>query len=171
MGLDVRCPACRAVFYAGGSGAPVDCPACGNRVADPAAAAAPAADSGAAAPSRVIPDLVRACPSCGERYPGSKLRCPGCGTGYAVAKAQKEAETRGETLPLEREAMRRGVLGGVVLLGIAAAWFFIGLAFDRVFIIHPAILAITGIGALVKGFATGNYGGENPPQRRGGRRR
>lgn len=59
----------------------------------------------------------------------------------------------------EKRGMKKGVLGGVIMLAIAAAWFFIGLAADRIFY-YPPVLAIIGIISIFKGLAEGNMTGE-----------
>lgn len=47
-----------------------------------------------------------------------------------------------------------GVVGGVLMMVIAAVWFFVGRAADRIFI-YPPILFCIGIISMVKGFTGG----------------
>jgi hypothetical protein len=51
---------------------------------------------------------------------------------------------------LERKAISMGVVGGIIMIVVAAVWFFAGLAAGYVFF-YPPILAVIGIYAIVKG--------------------
>ena len=55
--------------------------------------------------------------------------------------------------------MKKGVLGGLILILIAVVWFFGGLAIDRIFY-YPPVLLIIGIVAIIKGVLEDNLAGE-----------
>lgn len=59
----------------------------------------------------------------------------------------------------EKKGIEMGVIGGILMMGIAAIWFFGGLACDRVFF-YPPILFIIGLYAFFKGLTKGNISGE-----------
>jgi predicted DNA-binding protein (UPF0251 family) len=59
----------------------------------------------------------------------------------------------------EQKGLRKGVLGGVLMMVIAAVWFIGGLAADRIFF-YPPVLFIIGLVGLVKGIIEGNINGE-----------
>lgn len=75
-----------------------------------------------------------------------------------LARQQHEEKEKGFFAP-EQKGMKKGVLGGLVMILIAVAWFFGGLAVDRIFF-YPPVLLIIGVVALVKGAAEGNLAGE-----------
>lgn len=58
----------------------------------------------------------------------------------------------------ERAGISKGVVGGIVMMAIAAVWFFAGLAAGYLFY-YPPILFLIGVFALIKGLATGNVAG------------
>jgi len=164
MGKDIRCPHCNETFFAGGAEPPGECPACGKglALAAPAPAFKPAVKP---AKGAAMPTANKTCPSCSTPYPVSERKCPACGVSYRVAKGAQEEET-GSFAP-EKAGVKKGVLGGVIMIAIAAIWFFAGLAADRIFF-YPPVLAVIGIYSVIKGLATGNLAGEKkPPLRRG----
>jgi hypothetical protein len=55
--------------------------------------------------------------------------------------------------------MKKGVLGGMIMILIALVWFFGGLAVDRIFF-YPPVLLIIGVVAIIKGINEGNLAGE-----------
>lgn len=59
----------------------------------------------------------------------------------------------------EKRGIDKGVLGGLVMMGIAAAWFFLGLKANRIFF-YPPVLFLMGLYAFFKGLMTGNMSGE-----------
>jgi hypothetical protein len=112
--------------------------------------------------------LKKTCPACGVQYPGEETRCPECGTSYRAAKQAQKDAAEGAAFAPEKAGIRAGVLGGIVMIVIAAVWFVAGLAADRIFF-YPPILAAIGIYAIAKGLATGNIAGEaaqRPARRR-----
>jgi hypothetical protein len=60
---------------------------------------------------------------------------------------------------IEKKGIKRGVLGGIVMIVIAVVWFFVGLAADRIFF-YPPVLFCIGLYALIKGMAEGNLAGK-----------
>jgi hypothetical protein len=60
---------------------------------------------------------------------------------------------------LENKGIKKGVLGGVIMIVIAVVWFFLGLAADRIFF-YPPVLFCIGLYALIKGMAEGNLAGK-----------
>lgn len=52
-------------------------------------------------------------------------------------------------------SINAGVAGGVLMMIIAAVWFFVGLAADRIFF-YPPVLFVIGIGAIFKGLTGGD---------------
>jgi hypothetical protein len=165
MGARMRCPHCEEAFFAASTGGPIQCPAC-SEVIPPAAAtprAAASAVTSAAGGARSI-DLKRSCPACGARYPGNQNRCPDCGESYRAAMAAKTEDVEEGLVPV-KAGIRKGVLGGVIMIAFAALWFFVGLSLGRVFF-YLAVLAVIGIYAVIKGLATGNLAGQKPGVRR-----
>jgi hypothetical protein len=78
-----------------------------------------------------------------------------------LLKLEQEAKAEDITQGSSPEAagIRKGVLGGVIMLVVAVVWFFGGLATGYVFF-YPPILAVIGIYAIIKGIGTGNYTGK-----------
>lgn len=63
---------------------------------------------------------------------------------------------------LELFGIEKGVLGGIVMIAIAAVWFFGGLAAGYIFF-YPPILFIIGIFAIFKGIISGKKSSEVDP--------
>lgn len=59
---------------------------------------------------------------------------------------------------LEKHGIEKGVIGGLVMMGLAVTWFVVGLMFDRIFF-YPPILFLIGAYGFVKGLMTGNIAG------------
>lgn len=159
MASDHSCPHCDGEFRIVESAPEPEylCPHCGGRVVLGAPAPAAAAPAGGIV-------LKRACPACGVRYPTDVQHCPECGAGYREAKLVKEEIREGRhrgSFDLERRGVNMGVLGGLLMIGIAAAWFFAGLAAGIIFF-YPPILALIGVFALFRGLFTGNLAGARP---------
>lgn len=77
----------------------------------------------------------------------------------------KDRDKGSDAFAPERKGIDMGMLGGLLMMGIAAAWFFIGLAGGIVFY-YPPILFVIGIFALLKGLFTGNIAGKSRAPRR-----
>lgn len=75
-----------------------------------------------------------------------------------IACQQQEQKESSYFAP-EQKGMKKGVLGGLIMILIAVVWFFGGLAIDRIFF-YPPVLLVIGIVAIVKGAAEGNLAGE-----------
>lgn len=74
------------------------------------------------------------------------------------AATESEPASGGFFAP-EQKGMKKGIVGGVIMIAIALVWFFGGLAVDRIFF-YPPVLLIIGVIAIVKGAAEGNIAGE-----------
>jgi hypothetical protein len=59
----------------------------------------------------------------------------------------------------EQKGVKKGVMGGMLMIVIALVWFIGGLALDRIFF-YPPVLLLFGIYAVVKGLYFGNFNGE-----------
>jgi len=59
----------------------------------------------------------------------------------------------------EKAGIKKGVLGGLIMMVIAVIWFFAGLSIGIVFF-YPPILFVIGVYAFFKGIITGNVNGE-----------
>ena len=60
---------------------------------------------------------------------------------------------------LEKAGIKKGVIGGMIMIGIATVWFIGGLYVGLIFF-YPPILFLIGVYALIKGLVTGNVNGE-----------
>ncbi len=60
----------------------------------------------------------------------------------------------------ELAGVRMGILGGILMMGIAVLWFVGGLAFDVIFY-YPPVLFCFGLYAFFKGLVTGNLAGRS----------
>ena len=58
----------------------------------------------------------------------------------------------------EKRGISRGMIGGIIMMLIAAVWFFVGLAAGIIFF-YPPILFLIGVFAFAKGLAAGNLFG------------
>ncbi|MCX6821981.1 MAG: hypothetical protein NTW30_04350 [Candidatus Aenigmarchaeota archaeon] len=59
----------------------------------------------------------------------------------------------------EKAGIKKGVIGGIIMIGIATVWFIGGLYIGLIFF-YPPILFLIGVYALIKGLVTGNVNGE-----------
>jgi hypothetical protein len=91
--------------------------------------------------------------------PAGAVLCPKCQWNTMNRNAQVAARASGGAFAPEQTGIRRGMLGGVLMMGIAALWFFAGLSANRVFF-YPPILFVIGVYAFVKGAFTGNLAGK-----------
>lgn len=58
----------------------------------------------------------------------------------------------------EKKGIEKGMAGGLVMMAIAAIWFFVGLSNDIIFF-YPPVLFLFGLFAFFKGLVTGNVSG------------
>jgi hypothetical protein len=77
----------------------------------------------------------------------------------ALEKAAVETEESGGMFATEKSGIKKGMLGGVVMIAIAVVWFFGGLAAGYIFYYPPILFAI-GIYALIKGLIERNVAGK-----------
>lgn len=75
------------------------------------------------------------------------------------AATEEEAGQPGGGFSMESKGIRKGMLGGIVMIVIAVVWFFVGLAGGYIFF-YPPILFFIGLYALIKGMADGNVAGK-----------
>jgi 4-hydroxybenzoate polyprenyltransferase len=80
-----------------------------------------------------------------------------------MAKQAKDDEAEDSLRP-EKAGIRKGVLGGVIMIVIAVAWFLLGYKAGRIFF-YPPILFLIGVYAVIKGLVTGNLAGKKVPPR------
>ena len=71
----------------------------------------------------------------------------------------RDADQQGEFFAQERKGIRKGVLGGLVMMAIAVVWSVVAWKFGRVFYYTP-VLFIIGLYAFIKGMITGNISGK-----------
>jgi len=97
-------------------------------------------------------ELRRTCPNCGERYRTSKHKCPECGAGYrsTLWKQESERESDSSDLAPMGVGLQGDVAGGVVMIGVAAVWFWVGYERDYTQQYAPLLAAI-GVLAVLKG--------------------
>lgn len=69
----------------------------------------------------------------------------------SAAADQAAADKYNHGFGLEHKAWDMGMLGGILMMVLAVAWFVIGLMFDYIFF-YPPILFIIGLIALCRGF-------------------
>jgi hypothetical protein len=73
-------------------------------------------------------------------------------------KASPKAPERGPRVVFEEGwfgSVNAGVIGGVLMILIAVAWFVAGFAAGRIFF-YPPILVVIGFGAILKGLSNGD---------------
>ncbi len=71
---------------------------------------------------------------------------------------QEQEEMSGGFAP-EKAGVKKGVMGGVVMMVIAVVWFVVGYQAGRIFY-YPPVLFLIGLYALIKGIWQGNIAGE-----------
>ncbi len=65
---------------------------------------------------------------------------------------------------MERGGISMGVVGGLLMMGLAVIWFVVGLAYGWIFF-YPPILFLIGLFAFFKGLITGNIAGRRRRRR------
>ena len=71
----------------------------------------------------------------------------------------RDADQQGEFFAQERKGIRKGVVGGLVMMAIAVVWSVVAWKFGYVFYYTP-VLFIIGLYAFIKGMITGNIAGK-----------
>ncbi|MHC4506568.1 MAG: hypothetical protein ACYTFI_25005 [Planctomycetota bacterium] len=71
----------------------------------------------------------------------------------AADRWERRRAKEGDAFAVEKRGISMGVIGGIVMMGIAAVWFFVGLASGVVFL-YPPVLFVIGVFAVLKGFLT-----------------
>lgn len=77
---------------------------------------------------------------------------------FQLDMAAKEEEDFGFFAP-EKKAIKKGVIGGIIMMAIAVIWFLGGLFWGVIFY-YPPILFVIGVYALIKGMIDNNAAGE-----------
>ncbi len=101
------------------------------------------------------------CKQCHAAVQASEQQLP-----HANVPQKPESTNPGEDRSFfssEKKGIQKGVLGGVVMIAIAAIWFFVGYAAGHIYF-YPPILFIIGVYAVIKGLTTGNYTGNTNDQ-------
>lgn len=80
-----------------------------------------------------------------------------------IELSKQEEQQGGGFFGPEKKGVKKGVLGGVIMIVIAAVWFFVGLEAGRIFF-YPPVLFIIGVYSVGKGIVTGNLAGEKSQQ-------
>ncbi len=83
----------------------------------------------------------------------------------AKREARTEVAETGGFFGPEKKGMKKGALGGIIMIAIALIWFFGGLAAGILFY-YPPILFLIGLVALIKGLVEGNFAGEKYREQR-----
>lgn len=100
--------------------------------------------------------LQRTCPNCKAKFPAELRACDSCGTNYESARGMggsAHAGRPGSADAIEGLLASRGVVGGLILIGVAVVWFVIGWQNGYIFF-YPPILALIGVGAIVSDLLT-----------------
>ncbi len=106
----------------------------------------------------VVCSLTNSKPAFTDRCPTFKLDEPEANRLAEVERQVSQSEGSGGGSSLEGKGIRMGVAGGIIMMVIAAVWFFAGMAAGRIFF-YPPVLFVIGVYALIKGLADGNIAG------------
>lgn len=142
----MTCPTCTGQFRPQiDAQLPGTCPHCHARLR-------PAGDTASSPPSKAVPELTRACRTCGERFSAKEKECPACGQLTRAAHEARERAVSGPTFGFEPENWMAGagIWIGITVIGVAAVWFVGGLREGIVFF-YPPCLAVVGVVAIVNG--------------------
>lgn len=107
----------------------------------------------------LVCNLTNAKPAFEGTCPSFSLDQPEADRLITLEKAVKEEEISGGSFAPEKAGIKKGVLGGTIMMAIAAVWFFGGLAAGYIFY-YPPILFVIGLYALIKGLMDGNVAGK-----------
>ena len=137
MAIEFRCECGRVLKAADDfAGRKAKCPACGGVVAIPAASTDAAAgielDEDAAKPQT-------SCPNCGEMLAAGTVLCVNCGCNLRTGEVRGNiASGRGPKLHLPVAIPKGVIVGAVVVVVLAVAWFVVGAPALRRMRIHQA---------------------------------
>ncbi len=162
--FQIDCPHCRKRLQvpSGMGGKTVKCPSCQGMMKVPAMAVAEQ-------PVMLTPDVVPSQPAESppapqeDPFPSFNVASESM-TERAHRSAAADEGGAGVFAP-EKKGLDAGIVGGLLMMVVAAIWFFVGLAGDVVFI-YPPILFIIGLIGFFKGLATGNVAGKRRRRRR-----
>ena len=108
------------------------------------------------------------CSNCGIQLPDDSRFCSDCGieintllpsTSPASAQTKTlEKRNTGFFAP-EKAGINKGVVGGIIMMVIAAVWFGVAWEYGWIFF-YPPILFLIGLFAFIKGIVTGNISGK-----------
>ena len=98
------------------------------------------------------PDFVETCPTFNLDQPEAERL-------VALEKAAAAEQDTGGVFAPEKAGVKKGMLGGIIMIAIAAVWFFGGLAAGYIFYYPPILFAI-GVYALIKGAIDKNVSGK-----------
>jgi hypothetical protein len=107
----------------------------------------------------LVCSLTNAKPAFEGTCPSFSLDQPEADRLIALEKAAQEEESSSGSFAPEKAGIKKGVIGGIIMIVIALVWFFAGLAADRIFF-YPPILFVIGLYALIKGIVDGNVAGK-----------
>ncbi|MAG56034.1 MAG: hypothetical protein CMJ83_07070 [Planctomycetes bacterium] len=150
--MNVVCRTCRAVMSLPGTalGNKARCPRCSTKFVVEHKDVQDAASLQASAEAPGLPtSLVAPAPV------PSAPRMPS-------ARAARARVPEGDVFAPERRALDRGVVGGVMVMVIAAVWFIVGMSAGRIFL-KPPILFLIGLFAAISSIG-------RPKRRAAGRR-
>jgi hypothetical protein len=109
-----------------------------------------------------VPITADHCPRCGQAFQSNIRPAPPPPPSRYVRRTPVTASDTGRYEGFfgpERKGVDKGVIGGILMMVIAAVWFFVGLSAGILFY-YPPILFIIGLYAFFKGLFTGNISGE-----------
>ena len=111
-----------------------------------------------------VPEDAEYCTNCGYKLPERKLKeelSDGTNINYTFEETKnKNVEGKyGGFFGPEKAGIDKGILGGIIMMGIAVIWFFGGLSVGLIFF-YPPILFVIGMYASLKGVVTGNIRGK-----------
>ena len=151
--IDVSCPQCgrNLRIPAESLGRRARCPSCSNLFAFEASTAAAPAEYNAS-PSAATEDWP---PRTAEPFSPAALNPYASPPAPATATSEKNYN---HGFGWEHRGWDKGMVGGLAMMGIAAVWFFVGLACGIVFY-YPPILFVIGLVGFFRGLFTGNVAG------------
>ncbi len=74
--------------------------------------------------------------------------------------AAYEEDNDGGFFAIEQKGIKKGAVGGILMIVVAVVWFFVGLEAGYIYF-YPPVLFCIGVYALIKGVIKGNITGDN----------